>query len=588
MLIIKRESSVIQNYKKITDYFPQKYLLFVGIFITTAMTLITVYFSLVMKDMVNIAIAGNLDDFLEKTYFLLSLLVLDGLLSYLKTRIFGKYAEQGIAELRELMAEKIIHLPIKELEAKHSGDFISRLSNDMNKVKSFSETTIFDLLFHPLAAIASYIILLYLNWKLTLVITIVIPIIFFGSQLLSRPMRKFSKKLQEHLAVVNSINQDSIAGIQVAKAFNLKSVLEKKYKGAVADSVNSEKDLAKRRALIQSFSEFMSIIPFLITFGFGGYWAIEGVMTLGGLLAFINLLNHLTHPISMLPQFWAKAKSDMAAAERIYEVIETKTERKNGNNFSIRGNERVVEFNNLSFSYNNNGENILNNLTFSIKKGENVALVGASGSGKSTIMKIILGYYENYDGEVKLFNHKLEEWKLTDLRSKLSLVDQDSYLFPDSIKENIAYGKNDSNKENIESAAKAANAHFFIKSFENGYETDVGELGNKLSGGQKQRISIARAILKDSPILLLDEATSALDTESEHLVQEVLDNFMKDRTTIVIAHRLSTIKNVDRILVIDKGKIVEEGSHSELLAENGVYSKLYTRQFTKDDRQEEI
>lgn len=588
MKIIKSESNVIQNYKKITNYFPQRYLLFVGIFITTAMTLITVYFSLVMKDMVNIAIAGNLEVFLEKTYFLLSLLVFEILLSYLKTRIFGKYAEQGIAELRKLMAEKIIHLPIKELEAKHSGDFISRLSNDMNKVKSFSEKTIFDLLFHPLAAIASYIILLYLNWKLTLVITIAIPIIFFGSQLLSKPMRKYSKKLQENLAVVNSINQDSIAGIQVAKAFNLKSVLEKKYKGAVADSVNSEKDLAKRRALIQSFSEFMSIIPFLLTFGFGGYWAIEGVMTLGGLLAFINLLNHLTHPISMLPQFWAKAKSDMAAAERIYEVIETKTERKNGNNFSIKGNERVVEFDNLSFSYNNNGENILNNLTFSIKKGENVALVGASGSGKSTIMKIILGYYENYDGEVKLFNHKLKEWKLTDLRSKLSLVDQDSYLFPDSIKENIAYGKNNSSKENIESTAKTANAHSFIKSFENGYETDVGELGNKLSGGQKQRISIARAILKDSPILLLDEATSALDTESEHLVQEALDNFMKDRTTIVIAHRLSTIKNVDRILVIDKGKIVEEGSHSELLAENGVYSKLYTRQFAKDDRQEEI
>ena len=168
----------------------------------------------------------------------------------------------------------------------------------------------------------------------------------------------------------------------------------------------------------------------------------------------------------------------------------------------------------------------------------------------------------------------------------MSLVDQDSYLFPASIRENIAYGKINSSKENIESAAKAANAHSFIKSFENGYKTDVGELGNKLSGGQKQRISIARAILKDSPILLLDEATSALDTESEHLVQEALDNFMKDRTTIVIAHRLSTIKNVDRILVIDKGKIVEEGNHSELLAKNGVYSNLYTRQFSKEDRQE--
>ena len=591
------EDSTFKSFKKMVRYFPQKWLLVVGVLIIGLLTAISIFYSYLIKNMIDSAVNKDLNALVDLSYVLVGVLILEMGFSYLRTKVLGKYAEQGVARFRQLMAEKLAYYPVSEIEGKHSGDFVSRVTNDISKVRSFASTTIFELLFHPLAAVGAYGFILYLNWKLTLLITAIIPIIFFGSNILSKPMGKYSKKMQEHLGVVNSVAQDAISGIAVAKAFNLNKKLQEKYNISVDDSVNSEKDLARRRSFIQSFSQLMGIIPFLVTFIFGGYWAIQGMMTIGSLLAFINLLNRLTHPISMLPQLWGKTKSSMAAVDRIYEIIESESERENGQEYEVWENNKtaelveqreVLKFSNVKFSYPEQNENIIDDLTFTVEKGESVALVGPSGGGKSTIMKLILGYYEDYQGQIDLFAHCLNQWNLKSLREEIALVSQDTYLFPESVEENISYGRIGASKDEIIRAAKAANAHQFISELKNGYRTKVGELGNKLSGGQKQRISIARAILKNASLLLLDEATSALDTESEALVQEALDRFMEERTSLIIAHRLSTIRNVDRILVINEGRIVESGKHKALLEKGGLYSKLYYRQLRDQEIEGEV
>lgn len=591
------EDSTFKSFKKMVRYFPQKWLLVVGVLIIGLLTAISIFYSYLIKNMIDSAVNKDLNALVDLSYVLVGVLILEMGFSYLRTKVLGKYAEQGVARFRQLMAKKLAHYPVSEIEGKHSGDFVSRVTNDISKVRSFASTTIFELLFHPLAAVGAYGFILYLNWKLTLLITAIIPIIFFGSNILSKPMGKYSKKMQEHLGVVNSVAQDAISGIAVAKAFNLNKKLQEKYNISVDDSVNSEKDLARRRSFIQSFSQLMGIIPFLVTFIFGGYWAIQGMMTIGSLLAFINLLNRLTHPISMLPQLWGKTKSSMAAVDRIYEIIESESERENGQEYEVWENNKtaelveqreVLKFSNVKFSYPEQNENIIDDLTFTVEKGESVALVGPSGGGKSTIMKLILGYYEDYQGQIDLFAHCLNQWNLKSLREEIALVSQDTYLFPESVEENISYGRIGASKDEIIRAAKAANAHQFISELKNGYRTKVGELGNKLSGGQKQRISIARAILKNASLLLLDEATSALDTESEALVQEALDRFMEERTSLIIAHRLSTIRNVDRILVINEGRIVESGKHKALLEKGGLYSKLYYRQLRDQEIEGEV
>ena len=591
------EDSTFKSFKKMVRYFPQKWLLVVGVLIIGLLTAISIFYSYLIKNMIDSAVNKDLNALVDLSYVLVGVLILEMGFSYLRTKVLGKYAEQGVARFRQLMAEKLAYYPVSEIEGKHSGDFVSRVTNDISKVRSFASTTIFELLFHPLAAVGAYGFILYLNWKLTLLITAIIPIIFFGSNILSKPMGKYSKKMQEHLGVVNSVAQDAISGIAVAKAFNLNKKLQEKYNISVDDSVNSEKDLARRRSFIQSFSQLMGIIPFLVTFIFGGYWAIQGMMTIGSLLAFINLLNRLTHPISMLPQLWGKTKSSMAAVDRIYEIIESESERENGQEYEVWENNKtaelveqreVLKFSNVKFSYPEQNENIIDDLTFTVEKGESVALVGPSGGGKSTIMKLILGYYEDYQGQIDLFAHCLNQWNLKSLREEIALVSQDTYLFPESVEENIYYGRIGASKDEIIRAAKAANAHQFISELKNGYRTKVGELGNKLSGGQKQRISIARAILKNASLLLLDEATSALDTESEAFVQEALDRFMEERTSLIIAHRLSTIRNVDRILVINEGRIVESGKHKALLEKGGLYSKLYYRQLRDQEIEGEV
>jgi ABC-type multidrug transport system fused ATPase/permease subunit len=305
-------------------------------------------------------------------------------------------------------------------------------------------------------------------------------------------------------------------------------------------------------------------------------------MTFGSLFAFINLLNYVVNPLGSLPNILASMSEASGAAQRVFKLIDYIPERLDGRAIKPSATQtRVIDLNHVSFSYEKDSP-ILKDVSFSIEKGKRVAIVGPSGGGKSTVLKLLLGYYPLPDSYIYLFGADLNTWQLKSARQQMAYVAQDTYLFPISIAENIRLGRLGASQVEVEQAARQANIHDFIVSLPGGYDTLAGERGARLSGGQRQRISLARAILKNAPVLLLDEATSALDTESEALVQEALERFMVDRTTVVIAHRLSTIKNADRVLVLDDGKIVEEGTHAELIAQGGLYQELYQRQFVLD------
>jgi ABC-type multidrug transport system fused ATPase/permease subunit len=579
-----KQKSTSKLLTRLLRLFPKKVYLFLGILFVIVLSLNTIFYYYLTKRLADTVISGEFELFLPTLYLIIGVIILELTLSFLKTKLLGIFAEKGVARMRKILAHKLSVLPFDYLAKNHSGDYVSRATNDMGKIRNFAFRTIPELIYIPLTAISAFIFLCFLSWKLTIISIIMIPIILIGANIISKPMAPISKQLQEKLAVVNTIAQDAIQGIEISKAFNLEKILSKRYNKAVDNSVQSAKKLAKRRSVLNSFSDILSMIPVFTTFLLGGYFIIQGDMTVGGIIAFINCLSHLTNPLSRLPQIWGEAKSDLAAAERVFEILDTSSERRDGNKFAINEVEDIITFDKVRFSYPGNSDKIFKNLCFSIKKGETVALVGPSGGGKSTIIRLLLGYYDNYQGQIKVGGHELKEWNLDSLRNYIALVNQDTFLFPESIEENIGYGKLTASHNEIIQASKTANSHQFIKDFPSAYETEVGELGNKLSGGQKQRISIARAILKDAPILLLDEPTSALDTESEALIQESLDELMEDRTSLVIAHRLSTIKNVDRILVVASGQIVEEGTHDQLLENRGIYSQLYYKQLKIDEQ----
>ncbi|QVK18877.1 ABC transporter ATP-binding protein [Mycoplasmatota bacterium] len=543
------------------------------------------YFIQVMTDS---AISKDLSQFYYTLIFLLILTVFEISFIYFRTKLLGNYSESGLKFIREKLSNQYNQLDMETFTTNHTGDYVSRATNDVNKVKNFLNDTFAGLIWYPLTGIGAFVYLLIFSWKLTLVSLAVIPIVFIGVNLLSKPLTLVSKKLQEKLGVANSHIQDYIKGVEVSKAYQLEGVLGENYYEIIDESVGQGKKIAKKRALINSFSNLFSLIPFFITFSFGGYLVINGEMSVGDLLAFINLLNYVTNPIIVLPRLFTTAKVDLAACSRIFDMLDSKTERTDGQIHKINNHSPIIEFKNVDFKYSDQTDLVLKDINLSINRGESIALVGPSGGGKSTIMRMLLGYYNHYEGSINIYGEELKTWNLTELRRRLSLVSQDTYLFPDSIEENISYGKlnEEISFDEIQNAAKIANAHHFIESLPNQYLTPIGELGNRLSGGERQRLSIARAVIKNSEILLLDEATSSLDNESESLVQEALERLMKNTTSIVIAHRLSTIKNVDRILVIDDGKIVEVGTHQQLLSKDGIYKGLYQKQMKIENEEE--
>ncbi|OMF71425.1 ABC transporter ATP-binding protein [Paenibacillus peoriae] len=527
----------------------------------------------------------------------------------------ARFSVSALRDLRGDLVHKFCDLPVSSVERKFTGDLVSRLTNNTAVLQNFFIQQFSNLFYLPLVFTASLILLLLTSWKLILASLALMPIGMIITSLMSKPIEKYSADLQEKIAHLNAVGQDAIGGIPIVKAFNMQAVLLKKYMVIMEEVVKRGLRLEKRYAAITPVGVMMLATPIILVIVYGGYLIQQGELNAGGIVLFLYLISFILQPIAMLPTIISQMKEAGGAAKHLFEVLDWQNERQDGemtlvdqrrenraphleddadgeaNRMSEGGAESddgvdgvaIVSFEHLTFGYDE-GNTVLKDISFQAGQGDMVAIVGASGGGKSTIFKLLCGFNEpgEHAGTIQLFGKSLTDWNLTSLRSHISMVSQESSLFPATIAENIGYGRLEATREEIVEAAKAAHAHDFIVQLPEGYETLLSERGGGLSGGQKQRISIARALLKNAPLLLLDEPTSALDSQSEAQVQNAMNAVMQNRTVLVIAHRLSTVRQANRIIVLDQGSIVESGSHEELLGRDGVYRKLYLKNFEEE------
>ncbi|MGG1941726.1 ABC transporter ATP-binding protein [Paenibacillus polymyxa] len=510
----------------------------------------------------------------------------------------ARFSVSALRDLRGDLVHKFYDLPVSSVESKFTGDLVSRLTNNTALLQNFFIQQFANLFYLPLVFTASLTLLLLTSWKLVLASLALMPVGMIITSLMSKPIEKYSKELQEKIAHLNAVGQDAIGGIPIVKAFNMQAVLLKKYMVITQEVIKRGLRLEKRYAFITPVGVMMLATPIILVIVYGGYLIQQGELNAGGIVLFLYLISFILQPIAMLPTIISQMKEAGGAAKHLFEVLDWPDERQDGKITSISQDLKeddaeskddipVVSFEHLTFGYNEENT-VLKEISFQVGQGETVAIVGASGGGKSTIFKLLCGFNEpgEHAGTVQLFGKNLTDWNLTSLRSHISMVSQEPSLFPATIAENIGYGRLEATRKEIVEAAKAAHAHDFIVQLPEGYETLLSERGGGLSGGQKQRISIARALLKNAPLLLLDEPTSALDSQSEAQVQIAMNAAMQNRTVLVIAHRLSTVRQANRIIVLDQGSIVESGTHEELLGREGVYRKLYLQNFEGQQTEE--
>lgn len=531
----------------------------------------------VMNILVNSSLSGDREELKRSIYLMIVSVFIGIIVNFLETYSSGRFSAYAARDMKDTFSAHIDQLPLSYMEARHSGDFSSRMTNGITAIENFFHGDLGFILFNFIRLSVSIILMLFMNWQLLLLCMVILPLMAIMTSSLSRPLNEFSSRLQQSLAKTNSMLLDTINGIHIMKSYNLVQAFVHKFKALLGQMLAESLVVEKRKAVMGSVSVFVRTAPFLIFFLAGGYLVIEGHFTSGGLVSFAMLLNYLVSAIGVLPNQISNYKITAGIAEHLFEIIDEETERKGGKRPKISPAVPAVVFDHVSFSYDGHKQ-VLDDVSFTLHQGKTVALVGASGSGKSTVFKLISGFYNVQGGSITLFDESLSDWDLSYARSMISLVSQETFLFSGSLADNITCGKKDFSIDDIVRAARLANIHEYIQSLPDGYDTPVGERGVKLSGGQRQRIGIARAIMKNAPILLLDEATSALDTESEMLVQDAITRVMNGKTVLVVAHRLSTIMDADEVLVLDNGRIVERGTHEDLLAANGAYKQLYSKQ----------
>ena len=501
--------------------------------------------------------------------------------SYLQGFFMAFVQQSVIRKFRNELFQKYQRLSLDYFHRRRTGQIISRVTNDVVVLNESIDIGFNRLVTDFLMAVVLFAFLVILSWKLTLLAMVVLPIVFGFIWYIGKKLRKYSERSQEKMADVNSVLEESVTNMRVVKAFAMEKFELKKFFAATKEYFKSLLRMARIRHLASPINDTLATAAGVVILIYAGEQIISGSgeIDAGDFMTFLFAMFSMIRPVKSLTQIHVKLQEGLAAAERIFEVIDA-DERivDNSDSKSITEFNHCISYDRVSFSYNET-EQVLDNVSFKVNSGEVVAIVGPSGGGKSTLLDLLPRFYQQQSGIISIDGIDIRQIKLASLRNLMGIVTQETLLFNDTISSNIAYGLEDIGRSEIIEAAKMANAHQFIKEFENGYESQVGNRGVMLSGGQRQRIAIARALLKNPQILIFDEATSALDTESELLVQQAIDRLMSGRTVLVIAHRLSTIKHADRIIVIDDGKIVESGNHDDLLSNDGLYNRLYSMQF---------
>ncbi len=498
--------------------------------------------------------------------------------NYFASQHLTKIKNGVLHDLREKMYDKIISLPISYYSEKRKGDVMARMLGDVNEVQNSFFIILELIVKEPLTIVFAIVAMMRISLELTLFVFIFIPISGFIITKIGKSLKSKSQNVQKENGYLISIVEESLGGLKVVKSYNSEGYFKSIFNDSIDRLLRLNNSIGKKNNLASPMSEFMGIVTIAVLLWYGGNLVLIDKTLNGALfIVYLGLAYNILTPAKAISKASYAVKNGLAAAERVFEILEVENTIVNKPNAVKKESfTEKISIENINFKYE--AENVLKNFTLDVPKGKTVALVGQSGSGKSTIANLLTRFYDVQEGSVKIDGIDIKDMTLESLRDLMGLVTQDSILFNDSIKNNIRLGKQDATDEEIIDALKVANAYEFVAALPNGINTNIGDAGGKLSGGQKQRLSIARAVLKNPPIMILDEATSALDTESEKFVQVALENMMLNRTSIVIAHRLSTIQKVDKIVVMHKGEIVEQGTHDELLTLNGTYSKLVMMQ----------
>lgn len=517
--------------------------------------------------------------------FLAAFVTISALLSntfrYLGQRTIENLRVNSLQNIRNAVFDNVMGLNLSFFSSARKGDMMSRITSDVQTVRFCIVNTLQVVFREPFLIIGYIVAMVSISWQLSLFSIIYLPLVALVIGSIVKKLRHPALKAQQNFGALTSVLDESLSGVKVIKAYGAEDFFRGRFRNINKRFSDISRRMAYRQQMASPMSEFLGIAAAAGLLIFGGALVLSGEGTLdgSGFIAYIAIFTQITRPMRAFTDAFANINQGIAAGGRVLELLDTKSTITSPEDGGVELTEfsEEIEFRNVRFSYESDRE-VIGGINFKVKKGETVALVGPSGGGKSTTSDLIPRFYDVCSGEILIDGKNIKEYNLPSLRKAMGIVSQETVLFNDTIENNIRLGNNSATMEDIERAARIANAHNFIMETSEGYQTNIGDRGAKLSGGQRQRLSIARAILKNPDILILDEATSALDTESEKLVQEALDKLLSGRTSVIIAHRLSTIKNADKIIVIDQGRIVEEGTHTELIDKGGLYAKLVALQ----------
>ncbi len=546
-------------------------------------SVITLVLPLLVRNMINVVVVEkNAAALNSLTLDIIAVIAFQMLFGITQNYILGFVGNRMTADFRMELFNHIQSLSLRFFQERRVGEIISRMSNDISVIQKALVSIPVAVLRQSITLVGGLAIVFYLNWKLTGLILIVLPPLMLFARIFGKRLRTLAGQVQDQLARAMVVLEEVISSIKVVKSYNREAYEKQRFEECIETAFDAEVKKVKVSAFFGPFVLFLTFLVSALLVWYGGRQVMAGATTPGELAAFFLYAIIIAGPIGTFVRLYTQSQEALGAIRRVYEILDTKPLIRDPENPVIFDQvEGAIEFDHVSFGYRKDVP-VLKDVSLQVRPGEQVALVGPSGAGKSTVVQLVHRFFDVDAGTIRVDGHDIREIALKTFLNHVALVPQETLLFGGTIRENIMYGKLDATDEELDRAARFANAYDFIENLDKGYDTVVGEKGVKLSGGERQRIAIARALLKDPKILILDEATSSLDNQSEMLIQDALDHLMRGRTTLIIAHRLSTVHNADRIIVLDKGRVVETGNHKELMASEGLYCKLYTLRAFED------